>query len=170
LFYDLLGLPFLLFIRRRPKTLVVWSVVALAPLLLIALALTVIALGDPAGGAGGERPPMPALSADLSGPAERVYGSYLKMVGQRVREYFTTLPLSLLYLFWSLLCSGPVQGEAEACALAEVALDVDLAAVRLDKAAGYGETEPGSGCAAGRVLFRAGAGLLALERALEDAR
>ena len=98
LFYDLLGLPFLLFMCRRPKTLVVWSVVALAPLLLIALALTVTAFGDPARGAR-ERPSMPALSADLSGPAERAYGSdsYPEMVAQRIREYFVTLPLSLLY-------------------------------------------------------------------------
>lgn len=65
LFYDLLGLPFLLFMRRRPKTLVVWSVVALAPLLLIALALTVTAFGDPARGAGREAIDAGALGRSL---------------------------------------------------------------------------------------------------------
>jgi uncharacterized membrane protein YeiB len=70
LFYDLLGLPFLLFMRRRPKTLVVWSVVALAPLLLIALALTVTAFGDPARGAGRE-----AIDAGARGRSIRAGGA-----------------------------------------------------------------------------------------------
>ena len=114
LFYALLGLPFsLLFVHRRPRTLVVWALCILGSLCLLGLVLAAVSLLGSAGsgGSGGAADPSPsaaAYAAAYAGPsdfaqrAEEAYtgGSYADQVRQRLREYSSIFR-------YALLTSGP---------------------------------------------------------------
>lgn len=100
LFYATLALPFsLLFIHRRPKTLVIWAVCTLGALTLLGLGITTASLISSLGQSTSERPAAaPAFHSELARSAEEAYGegSYLDQIRQRGREYFTNLALSYL--------------------------------------------------------------------------
>lgn len=102
LFYASLALPFsLLFVHRRPKTLVIWAACILGALTLLGLGITTASLISSLGESTPERPsvaPAPAFHSELARSAEEAYGegSYLDQIRQRVREYSTNLALSYL--------------------------------------------------------------------------
>ena len=97
MFYAALGIPFsLLFVHRRPRTLVVWAAIILGLLTVVGLVLGILAvLASP--GEGAAAAPAPTYQ-ELARGAQEAYGdgSYPDQVRQRVREYFTNLPLSFL--------------------------------------------------------------------------
>ena len=100
LFYATLALPFsLLFVHRRPKTLVIWAVCILGALTLLGLTLaTVDLVSSPRADASVSPAATPAFHSELARSAEEAYGegSYLDQVRQRGREYTTNLALTYL--------------------------------------------------------------------------
>jgi uncharacterized protein len=87
LFYAILSVPLLLFVHRRPATLVVWAFLVLGAFALFGLivALNTFLTGDTVA--------LPSTPPGLGETAQAAYtsGSYPAMVVQRAREYFSTL-------------------------------------------------------------------------------
>jgi uncharacterized protein len=101
--YALIGLLFLLFYRRRPRTMTIWAGVFLALPLLLTTLVAVLALLAPSGG---EAAPQIGFLVDLGRNAEVAYtsGSYPQMVIQRLRELAIMLPLALFGAGAVILC------------------------------------------------------------------
>ena len=97
LLYALFGLPLLLFLGRRPRTLALWAVGIYAGFALLGLVLTGSSLwaAEPAGSGGAPDAP---IGPDVGEAASAAYtsGSYPEMVAQRAREYVMFLPLMLI--------------------------------------------------------------------------
>lgn len=111
LFYAALGVPFLLFVGRRPRVLVATACAILGVWTLAGLTLAVVSFG-------GTEPATPSLALDgLARSAEAAYtsGSFLEMTGQRVREYLANLPPALLTSFpqiFSMMLLGAATANA----------------------------------------------------------
>ena len=103
--YAILGFPFLLFLRCRPRTLVRWAIGLLGFFLVVALLLTVVTLLAPGSSRGaavedsssGETSTAVSAGDSLEASAEDAYtsGSYLQMTLQRAREVLLFLPAGL---------------------------------------------------------------------------
>lgn len=93
LFYALFGLLLLLFVGRRPLTLVAWSCGILG---MFALAGLLLAYASATGGASPVTLPYPPPSVGASAEAAFTSGSFAEMTAQRAREYVGVLPLALL--------------------------------------------------------------------------
>lgn len=111
LFYAALGVPFLLFVRLRPRVLVACACAILGVWPLAGLTLAVISFGGP-------EPASPSLALDgIARSAEAAYtsGSFREMTGQRVREYLANLPPALLTSFpqiFSMMLLGAATANA----------------------------------------------------------
>lgn len=92
LLYAALGFPFLLFVERRPKTLVAFSCAVLGLWMLVGLALALASLGGP----DSATPPSAPESLALSAEAAYTSGSFPEMTAQRAHEYLANLPPVLL--------------------------------------------------------------------------
>ena len=101
--YAIIGFVFLLFYRRRPRTMVIWAGVFIGvPLLVTTLFAILVALAP----AGGETGPPPAFLVEIGRNAEAAYtsGSYPQMVLQRLTELSFLLPVSLFAYGGVILC------------------------------------------------------------------
>lgn len=93
LFYAILSVPLLLFVHRRPATLVVWASLVLGAFVLFGLivALNTFLTGDTVA--------LPSTPPGLGDTAQAAFtsGSYPAMVAQRAREYLSTLVPGLFF-------------------------------------------------------------------------
>ena len=103
--YALIGFLFLLFYRRRPRTLLVWAGVLISVLFLITALLSALALlGAASGDAGAaQSAPQVGFFREFAQSAQEAYtsGSYPQMVVQRLKEV-------AIFLTFVLLAVGPL--------------------------------------------------------------
>jgi uncharacterized protein len=99
--YALIGFFFLLFYRRRPRTMLIWAGVFIGLPLLLTTLLAALTLSAPA-----EASAPIGFLVDLGRGAEAAYtsGSYPQMVLQRLRELVLFLSVSLLGAGALILC------------------------------------------------------------------
>jgi uncharacterized protein len=117
--YALIGFVFLLFYRRRPRTLLLWAAVAVAVPFLLALLFASLMLLALFLDGGAQAPETQETQLDffrhLAERAEAAYtsGSYAEMVAQRLRELLFMLPISL-FVFGPLVLAMMLLGAAVA--------------------------------------------------------